>query len=131
MGWLFSHRSRSDLVQALVRPEEDEDARQVVVDHCLCDDVLWSVAEVTVKPGGIHPDLAPGQSRRFIRCDLLDQYKGLWGYKGLEESMHPYYYSCPLRFLDLAPEACPAWRQGVRALHADRRERNPRGTAPA
>jgi hypothetical protein len=34
--------------------------------------------------------------------------------------MHPYYYSCPLRFLDLAPEQSRAWREGVRAYHAQR-----------
>ncbi len=32
--------------------------------------------------------------------------------------MHPYHYHCPLAYLDMAPEACPAWREEVRKLHA-------------
>lgn len=35
--------------------------------------------------------------------------------------MHPYYYSCPLSYLDLAPEQSAEWRAGVRAYHARRR----------
>ncbi|MGH8472386.1 MAG: hypothetical protein ACREVJ_08050 [Gammaproteobacteria bacterium] len=31
--------------------------------------------------------------------------------------MHPYYYSCPLGYLKLAPADCAAWREGVRAYH--------------
>ena len=35
--------------------------------------------------------------------------------------MHPYYYTCPLSYLDLAPEQSADWRAGVRAYHARRR----------
>jgi hypothetical protein len=35
--------------------------------------------------------------------------------------MHPYYYSCPLSYLDLAPEQSADWRAGVRAYHVRRR----------
>ena len=38
-----------------------------------------------------------------------------------DESMHPYYYTCPLSYLDLAPEQSADWRAGVRAYHARRR----------
>jgi hypothetical protein len=31
--------------------------------------------------------------------DLLHCYQGEWGYKPLEESMGPYYFSCPLSYL--------------------------------
>ena len=47
-----------------------------------------------------------------------------------DESMHPYYYTCPLSYLDLAPEQSADWRAGVRAYHA--RRRTPTAvTAPA
>ncbi|MFO6370232.1 hypothetical protein, partial [Pseudomonas aeruginosa] len=92
-----------------------------VIAHALRGNVLWSVTQVTAKADGVHRDLAPGQSLRYIRCDLLQRSGGQWGYKPLDESMHPYYYSCPLSYLDLAPEQSADWRAGVRAYHAQRR----------
>ena len=90
--------------------------------------MLWSVVELTAKVEGVHRDLAPGQSLRYIRCDLLERSGNQWGYKPLEESMHPYYYSCPLSYLDLAPEQSADWRAGVRAYHARRRTHGCHGT---
>ncbi|WP_373421696.1 hypothetical protein [Burkholderia multivorans] len=92
-----------------------------VIAHTLRGNVLWSVAEVTAKVEGVHRDLSPGQSLRYIRCDLLELSGRQWGYKPLDESMHPYYYSCPPSYLDLAPEQSADWRAGVRAYHARRR----------
>lgn len=92
--------------------------------------MLWSVVELTAKVEGVHRDLAPGQSLRYIRCDLLERSGNQWGYKPLDESMHPYYYSCPLSYLDLAPEQSADWRAGVRAYHARRRTPTA-STAPA
>ena len=60
---------------------------------------------------------------RGIRCDLLrfDSADGKWSYKPLDESMEPYYYSCPLGYLDLVPDnskfARPEWRAKVRQYH--------------
>ncbi len=64
----------------------------------------------------------PGESLNFIRCDLLESSSEGWGYKALEESSHPYYYDCPLHYLDLAPEQSADWRSGVRQFHADQAE---------
>lgn len=52
----------------------------------------------------------------YILLDLLARPgHGMgWGSKGMDESSHPYYYSCPVAWLDLAPETCPAWRKIVR-----------------
>lgn len=36
--------------------------------------------------------------------------------------MAPYYYSCPLRYLDMAKELSPGWREKVRAYHTQRRQ---------
>ncbi|MGY6272930.1 hypothetical protein ACXIUT_24915 [Achromobacter denitrificans] len=118
MGWYFSHQSRSQVIAKLIEPLETELASVKVIAHTLHGNVLWSVTEVTAKVEGVHPDLAPGQSLRYIRCDLLERSGGEWGYKPLEESMHPYYYSCPLSYLDMAPEQSEAWRAGVRTYHA-------------
>ena len=121
MGWYFSNQSRSELIAELIAPQETERASVKVIAHTLRGNVLWSVAEVTAKVEGVHRDLAPGQSLRYIRCDLLERSGGQWGYKSLDESMHPYYYTCPLSYLDLAPEQSADWRAGVRAYHVRRR----------
>lgn len=121
MGWYFSHQSRSELIAELVAPQETERTTAKVITHALRGNVLWSVVEMTVKAESAHRDLPPGQSLRYIRCDLLERSHGQWGYKPLDESMHPYYYSCPLSYLDLAPEQSADWRAGVRAYHARRR----------
>lgn len=130
MGWYFSPQSRSELIAELIAPQVTERASVKVIAHALRGNVLWSVAEVTARAEGVHRDLAPGQSLRYIRCDLLERSGNQWGYKPLDESMHPYYYSCPLSYLDLAPEQSADWRAGVRAYHARRRTPTA-STAPA
>ncbi|AVS92448.1 hypothetical protein C8246_12365 [Paracidovorax avenae] len=121
MGWYFSPQSRSELIAELIAPQETERTSAKVIAHALRGNVLWSVVEMTAKAEGVHRDLAAGQSLRYIRCDLLERSGCQWGHKPLEESMHPYYYSCPLSYLDLAPEQSADWRAGVRAYHARRR----------
>ncbi|AZN50026.1 TPA: hypothetical protein ACTL7P_001217 [Pseudomonas aeruginosa] len=122
MGRLFSSRTRAELIRDLTQPEDHVHARIHVIAHTLRGNVLWSVTEVTAKTEGVHPDLAPGESMRYIRCDLLQRSGGEWGYKAMDESMAPYYYSCPLRYLDMAKELSPGWREKVRAHHARRRQ---------
>ncbi|MDR0578706.1 MAG: hypothetical protein LBI87_14540 [Candidatus Accumulibacter sp.] len=119
MGWYFTRQSRSEMIAELIAPQETGHARAQTIAHALRGNVLWSVVEVTDKVTDKNRDLAPGP-QRFIRCDLLQGSGGEWGYKPLDESMHPFYYSCPLRYLDLAPEQSHAWREGVRAYHAQR-----------
>jgi hypothetical protein len=36
----------------------------------------------------------------------------------MEETSHPYQYSCPISYLDMAPEKCAEWREKVREYHA-------------
>ncbi|MCY1303088.1 hypothetical protein D3C85_1114230 [compost metagenome] len=120
MGWFFSPQSRSELIAELIAPQETERASVQVIAHTLRGNVLWSVAEVTAKVDGVQRDLAPGQSLCYIRCDLLQRSGGEWGYKPMDESMHPYYYTCPLRYLEMAPEQSHEWREHVRAYHAKR-----------
>ena len=120
MGWYFSRQTRDQLIRELIRPQESERARSEVIAHTLRGNLLWSVVRVTAKQAGVL-DLAEGESATFIRCDLLQGSGGEWGHKPLDESMHPYYYSCPLRYLDMAPVRSSEWREGVRAHHASRR----------
>ena len=62
-------------------------------------------------------------TQRWIACDLLRYERDCgWGYKDLDESMHPYFYSCPLKYLDLVPieqyGGNVEWRGFVRSHHA-------------
>jgi hypothetical protein len=65
-----------------------------------------------------------------IAVFLLEKARGEWGYKDLSECEHPYYYGCPLRFLDAAPETCKEWRETVRARAANLANRY-KNTTPA
>jgi hypothetical protein len=117
MGWYFRRCSRDDLITELTTPSETARVRTDVIAHTVIDNVLWSVVRLTARqPGFIN--LAVGQSCSYIRCDLLDRHGDEWGYKPLKESMHPYYYTCPLAYLELAPVQCPEWRERVRAYHS-------------
>lgn len=122
MGWCFSRQSRTQLIHELIQPQDGERALHEVIAHTLRGNVLWSVVRVTAKEVGIL-GLSIGESTSYTRCDLLQGSGGEWGYKPLEESMHPYYYSCPLRYLDMDPEHCREWREGVNAYHERRRAR--------
>lgn len=118
MGWLFTRgQTRADLIQRLTKPEEGDKSSYRTLAHCTKGNVLWAVQEVVFKQG--NPRFEAGAPQRFIGCYLIAPQKGFgWGYKDMEESMHPYYYHCPLAYLDMAPEACVAWREKVREWHA-------------
>lgn len=113
MGWLFKQGyDKTSLIQHLVKPEENEQRRWETLAHCVRGNVLWSVISITEKQAN--------RSLRIIACHLLashgDGYG--WGYKDMDESMHPYYYSCPLKYLEMVPDvANESWRQGVRDYH--------------
>ncbi|TFI46495.1 SAM-dependent DNA methyltransferase, partial [Diaphorobacter sp. DS2] len=72
MGWYFSPQSRSELIAELIAPQETERIVAKAIAHALRGNVLWSVVEMTAKVAGVHRDLEPGQSLRYIRCDLLE-----------------------------------------------------------
>ncbi len=126
MGWTFSNWSHGELIRELTHPDESETARYETIAYTLRGNVLWSVVRITAKrPGALKLDA--GQSTTLIACHLLQGSGSSWGYKPMDESMHPYYYSCPLAYLAMAPEQSAEWREGVRGYHA--RRRTP--TAPA
>jgi len=134
MGWLFCAETKEELVNRLVRTQENENWRIQVITHSVVGSQLWMVEEYTAKvqiesvdwPNGRAAE--PGDTFRLISLALLSKDGGhssrnLWGYKTMDEAMHPFYYSCPLKFLKMVPEACPEWRVKVRKWHADKRDR--------
>ena len=102
MGWLFQPGStRRELIKERTHGWERASNEMLVKSSCLAhcfrggrfSGVLWSVWERTFTKG--------------------------WGYKDMEESMHPYFYSCPLGYLEMVPieqfGGNEEWRVGVRS----------------
>lgn len=65
--------------------------------------------------------------KRFIEFVKVEKSRDRHFYmKAISEAMGPYYFDCPLRFLDLAPTTGVSgsgfdWREQVRQYHARRR----------
>ena len=129
MGWLFQHgATRRSLIAGRVENwERTTDSGVLVTTTCLAhcyrggvfSGVLWSVWERSLTKENAETE--PRQ--RWIQCDLLQYQRNYgWGYKDMEESMHPYFYSCPLGYLKLVPieqfGGHEQWREGVRQYHA-------------
>lgn len=103
MGWYYTYgATRRDVIRELT------ENRSAIVERRACvGNVLWTVEH--------------NLSGRWIGCYLLSRGTGDgWGHKPMSEAMGPYYYSCPLSFLDAVPEADAAWRARVREYHASR-----------
>ena len=126
MGWLFQDISRKHLVDERTQSWEqtlpdDVVVRSTCLRHCyrgnVHSGVLWSVWERTWTKDG--RQVRPAD--RWIMCDLLRYQGGQWGYKDMEESCGPFYWSCPLSYLDMVPVANEEWRRGVRNYHERQR----------
>jgi len=121
MGWLFSHRTREALIAERIEDVVTNSGTRTVLEHHLVDDVLWSLVRLVPNSSTAIPGVAAGEACVVIFCDLIDCSRGLWGSKTLKEGMGPFYWSCPLHFLDQATHGInPEWREGVRHYHAAR-----------
>jgi hypothetical protein len=115
MGWLFNWDTRKELITHLTKDHE-------TLRHCHRGNILWALLRSTPPEG---------EQKRFIACYLLkrDCY-GMWGYKGMDESMGPFYYTCPLSYIkDASPpvnEAAANWRAQVKIHHKYLRKSNKR-----
>lgn len=132
MGWLFTPGSNrkeliAERVQGWKRTSPDGlNVTSACIAHCYRGGtyrgVLWTVWERTFEKDG--QEAQP--TERWIGCDLLEYSKSDegWGYKDMEESMGPYYFSCPLSYLDMVPVvANESWREGVRRYHEKQKEK--------
>lgn len=113
MGWIFCDKSRKSLISELVRPWTSTVGRfGETLKATVRGNILWAVHRTTSNVGD--------DVRVYIVCYLLKKDGPLWGYKSIGEADGPFYYTCPLSYLDLAPIRNPAWRAGVRRYHCDR-----------
>lgn len=132
MGWTYPHGvNRKQLIAQRVEGWERATGEMLVKSTCLkhCyrggvfSGVLWSVWERTFT----NDDKEVQPTERWIQCDLLRCDQGSWGYKDMEESMGPYYFSCPLGYLDLVPidryGGNAEWREQVIEHHRRRAEK--------
>jgi hypothetical protein len=134
MGWLFTcGMTRREMIAERASDwERTGEDGMVVKSDCLAhcyrggafSGVLWSVWERTFTREG--QTIKP--TERWIACDLLRYQRDFgWGYKDMEESMHPFYYSCPLGYLAMVPldqfGGHVEWREGVRQYHARQKEK--------
>lgn len=107
MGWSFcpSHDKKTCIAE--IR-KDFASIGEVIKSTCVGNH-LWCVVKLK---SGVN----------VITLDLLENggKESGWGHKGMDESVHPYYYSCPLAYLELAPVANEKWREGVRTYHARR-----------
>ncbi len=109
MGWLFrSGSTRRGLIAERTEGWERTNHDGLVIKstclaHCYRGNtfsgVLWSVWERTF----VKDDAESSPKQRWIQCDLLRYQQDAWGYKDMEESMGPYYFSCPLKYLGMVP----------------------------
>lgn len=111
MGSLYGWNSRKEVIKQLIT---DDEPKLQTLAHCVKGNILWTVQKWQHR------------SEPFIGCYILlgpvkpsnDPYA--CGYKDMTEEMHPYYYNCPIRYLEMAPEVCPEWRVKVRENAAKR-----------
>jgi hypothetical protein len=76
--------------------------------------VLWAVMECTKPYGKLEGPRYRPAGHRWILCVLIDCYRGDWGYKDMDETVGPNYYSCPVEFLDMAPQPETDWARDWR-----------------
>jgi len=126
MGWTYPYGmgSKADMISYRVRDwssHREIDGESVIVagkclDYSVRGRCLWTVWETTQTRVN---EFEPFATHRWIGLDLISKDSSGYGYKDMDESVHPYYYDCPLKFLDMVPEvASQDWRDGVLQFHA-------------
>ena len=129
MGWYGTYNStlKSTLAD-LTKKEESErvdesgvkrKVARTTLAHCFRGNInfagtLWSVVQIET-----YLDNVLNSTIVYIQCDLLryDRRMPGWMNKPMEESCHPYYYNCPLKYLNMAPVANQEWRNKVMEYH--------------
>ena len=111
MGWLYHvGQTRKGLIQSITKSWKTPQRSSDCLAYCTRGNVLWTVWENYQK--------STGTFERCIVCVLMQSSSDGWGYKDMDEGMHPYYYTCPLKYLRMVPQvASKAWRKGVLAYH--------------
>lgn len=121
MGWLFSSRWTNK--QEMRRHLTEENGIKTI-KSCWKGNNLWAVQEYTYSDG---PEA--GKTVRFVALYLCRFHKDEGGYKDMDESSGPYYYNCPISYIEMVeaherencygPRSYAAeWRESVRKNYA-------------
>jgi hypothetical protein len=122
MGWLFTHgASRKDIIEDLTRERVQENGNGI---RTLRKSFRGNTMYVLHETFGEKP-------LKFVIVYLLQRDASCgWGYKDMDEGMLPYYFDCPVSFLDEADEPMNEnardWREKVRYLAAQRTAKKPK-----
>jgi hypothetical protein len=111
MGWdrNTSHHTVAQVVAELRSEYSHASGCTLLANHyCRATKAWYAVVERN----------ADGKTERHLVVVAIERLAA----KHMDESMHPYYYGCPLNFLGLVPECCKEWRDGVRQWHTRQAE---------
>jgi hypothetical protein len=118
MGWTsIPGYTKSQIIREVTRTGPNSE----LVETSVKGNCVWMVSRI------YHPD-GTLKSQGIILY-LLEKLDGDWGYKGIDETSHPYYYSVPKSWLkrypligdfcDRSKESSAEWRAKVRSHAAD------------
>ncbi len=110
--------TKKDIIAEVASNSENGDYTHTVLRKCCIGNVVWTVQEVVYKrecnsssrTGKVYKI---GEVVRFIGCYLLSKVDGDWGYKPMDESVGPCYYTCPTGYFKLVPVVNQEWRDKV------------------
>ena len=92
--------SKADIVAELKREYQ-------TIKACVRGNVMYAIVR-----GSTHPTV--------IGVFLLSKAGGDWGYKPMDESVGPFYWNCPLAYLNEVPDPregySTKWRENVRRV---------------
>jgi len=104
MGWDYGRETVKEMKNRM-RDEYEREGYQLLAEKTEGSE-WWIVLET---PAG----------DRVITLVLVDRRGASVGVKVIPEYMGPYYYKCPTRFFDLAPNGNSEWRAAVRRHQGD------------
>ena len=117
MGWLYCAASRSDLI-AHIKRDIQTSTNLTPIEYSTTGNFLYALVDV-------HPTETKPAYKTILVFKMAggnsDSPHYRWGYKDMDESMGPYAYTCPLKFLDASTCDSPfaiAWRAACREAHA-------------
>jgi hypothetical protein len=107
MGWTYSTKwnTKNDMLHYLVGTFPNDSCHFVAKEQDYS--ILWTVS--------------PFKSSKIIVCTLLQPSGNGWGYKMMDEVMGPFFYSCPIEFLELTDSSeykNDGWRLNVIEFHS-------------
>jgi hypothetical protein len=106
MGWTSGDGSRKQVVAEYNKPETNSSGVKIEpLKHKAVRDEDWFLTRYTMPDGAV---------KTIIWVMIWEA--GM--HKEMDEMVHPFYYGCPVEWLDEAPETSAEWRKEVRSRNA-------------